>query len=345
MKLEELFSGDFKRSMIIAEIAQSHDGSLGAAHAYIDAIADAGADAVKFQTHIAQYESTFEEPWRIKFSKQDETRYDYWRRMEFSPEQWQGLKTHAEEKGLIFMSSPFSREAASILDKMGIRIWKIASGEIGNYHMLDTILSTGKPVLLSSGLSDLQELDKTVERVRNSGNAYGVMQCTSNYPVLAESVGLNMISELRDRYACPSGLSDHSGSIFPSMAAMAMRAAFIEVHVTFDKRMFGPDVSSSITLEDLKTICDGSSYIYRMLTHPVDKNALPEDIVRNRMIFQKGLYASRDIASGEILGFEDLCPKKPFKGIPASNYEAVLGKVLKKDILYDNPIEYEDLED
>ncbi|HMJ63289.1 MAG TPA: N-acetylneuraminate synthase family protein, partial [Bryobacteraceae bacterium] len=115
--------------LIIAEVAQAHDGSLGAAHSYIDAIATAGADAVKFQTHIASAESTLREPWRVKFSLQDATRFEYWRRTGFSEVQWAGLRQHAVERGLLFLSSPFSLEAAELLQRVGVSAWKIASGE------------------------------------------------------------------------------------------------------------------------------------------------------------------------------------------------------------------------
>ena len=124
--------GEDQPCLIVAEVAQAHDGSLGMAHAYIDAIADAGADAVKFQTHIAAAESTPQEPWRIKFSQQDATRYDYWQRMEFTEAQWLGLKDHADERGLIFLSSPFSVEAVDLLSRIGVAAWKVPSGETAN---------------------------------------------------------------------------------------------------------------------------------------------------------------------------------------------------------------------
>ena len=128
--------------LVIGEVAQTHDGSLGLAHAFIDAIADAGADAVKFQTHIAAAESTPAEPWRVQFSRQDATRYDYWKRMEFTEEQWRGLADHARERGLLFLSSPFSVEAVELLERVGMPLWKIASGETSNAMLLDRILDT-----------------------------------------------------------------------------------------------------------------------------------------------------------------------------------------------------------
>ena len=141
--------------LIIGEVAQAHDGSLGFAHAFIDAIANAGADAVKFQTHIAAAESTPAEPWRVKFSPQDQTRYDYWQRMEFSEAQWLGLKQHAEARGLLFLSSPFSVEAVELLSRVGVAAWKIASGEVSSRQMFERISATRLPVLLSTGMSEI----------------------------------------------------------------------------------------------------------------------------------------------------------------------------------------------
>jgi N,N'-diacetyllegionaminate synthase len=128
------------RCLIIGEVALTHDGSLGLAHAFVDAIAAAGADAVKFQTHIAAAESTPSEPFRVKFSRQDETRYDYWKRMEFTEEQWRGLAHHARDRGIVFLSSPFSVQAIELLDRIGMPLWKIASGETSNTMLLDRIL-------------------------------------------------------------------------------------------------------------------------------------------------------------------------------------------------------------
>src|SRR5438093_2389865 len=154
------------RCLIIGEVAQAHDGSLGMAHAFIDAIADAGADAVKFQTHIAAAESTPDEPWRVKFSQQEATRYDYWKRMEFTEEQWHGLKKHAHDKGLLFLSSPFSLEAVALLTRVGVAAWKIASGEVSNTSLFEGIVATRMPIILSTGMSALEEIDRAVEGLK-----------------------------------------------------------------------------------------------------------------------------------------------------------------------------------
>ncbi|MBP6823800.1 MAG: N-acetylneuraminate synthase family protein, partial [Acidobacteria bacterium] len=222
--------------MIVAEVAQAHDGSLGTAHAYIDAAAQAGADAIKFQTHIASAESTPGEPWRVKFSRQDATRYDYWRRMEFTEEQWFGLAAHAEERGLIFLSSAFSFEAVDLLERVGVPAWKVGAGETSNIPLLEKMAATGKPVILSSGMSGWEELDAAVNCVRSNGAPVGVLQCTTAYPCPPEKLGLNVIGELRQRYNCPVGLSDHSGTVYAGFAAATLGANIIEVHITLSRK-------------------------------------------------------------------------------------------------------------
>src|SRR5919199_176992 len=154
------------RCCIVAEVAQAHDGSLGTAHAFIDACARAGADAVKFQTHIAAAESTPGEPWRGKFSRQDPSRHDYWKRMGVGEDQWGGLKEHADARGLLFLSSPFSVEAVDLLARVGVAAWKVASGEVGNVPMFERMAGGGGPVLLSPGMSPLCGVDAALERVR-----------------------------------------------------------------------------------------------------------------------------------------------------------------------------------
>src|SRR5262249_62163091 len=176
-ELRDWFNDKDPRCLIIGEVAQTHDGSLGAAHAYIDAVAHAGADAVKFQTHIASAESTPGEPWRVKFSRQDASRYDYWKRMEFTEEHWLGLSEHANEQGLFFLSSAFSAEAVELLERVGVPAWKVGSGEVSNLPLLAKMAQTGKPVILSSGLSDWDELDSAGNCVRENRAPCARRQC------------------------------------------------------------------------------------------------------------------------------------------------------------------------
>jgi len=170
--------GKGEPSFLIAEVAQTHDGSLGLAHSFVDAAADAGADAIKFQTHIAAAESTVEEQFRVNFSYKDKTRYDYWKRMEFTEEEWRGLYEHARQRNIIFLSSPFSVEAVELLDRIGVSAWKIGSGELNNDLLFFAIAGTKKPILLSTGMSNWKEISGTVETIKDYKNPLALFQCT-----------------------------------------------------------------------------------------------------------------------------------------------------------------------
>lgn len=330
---------------IVGEIAQAHDGSLGTAHAYIDAIARAGADAVKFQTHIASEESTPHEQWRVRFSKQDETRYDYWKRMEFSREQWAGLKAHCDEAEVVFLSTPFSLEAVEWLKRLDAPAWKMASGEINNHALLEACTETGLPILLSSGMSPYRELDEAVAVVARSKSPLAILQCTTQYPCPPEQVGLNVLHELDERYACPTGLSDHSGEIYPGLAAVALGAKLVEVHATFSKEMFGPDVPASLTLEQLATLVQGIRFIETMLGSPVDKDAKAEELDPLRKLFNKSVVLRQDLPAGTLLAREHLALKKPGTGIPARELERVIGRKLRQARPADHLLSDEDLGD
>lgn len=330
--------------LVIGEVAQAHDGSLGTAHAFIDAIAKAGADAVKFQTHIAAAESTPQEPWRVKFSPQDETRYDYWQRMEFTEKQWAGLKKHAEDKGLLFISSPFSVEAAQLLARIGIEAWKIASGEVNSAELFDCISDTKLPVLLSTGMSSIEEIDASVKKIKHKKLPLAVMQCTSMYPCPPEKVGLNMISFFRDRYKCFVGLSDHSATIYPGLAAATLGINLLEVHVTLSREMFGPDVSSSVTSTELARLVEGVRCIEKITANPVDKDAVAASLAPMRQLFTKSVVARTALKKGTVLAMKHLQGKKPGTGIPIDRIADVIGKRLKNDLPADHLLSENDLE-
>lgn len=342
--MQNWFNEENPRCLIVAEIAQTHDGSLGAAHAYIDAVANAGADAIKFQTHIAAAESTPGEPWRVKFSQQDATRYDYWKRMEFTEEQWRGLAEHANERGLIFLSSAFSPEAVELLERVGVPAWKVGAGEVSNLPLLAKMARTGKPMILSSGMSDWTELDAAVNCVRENGASVAVLQCTTAYPCPPEKLGLNVIAELRERYKCPVGLSDHSGAIYAGLAAVTLGAKMIEVHVAFSRECFGPDVIASITTPELKQLVEGVRFIERALAAPVDKRAMAEEMTELRRVFGKSIVAARDLNAGERIAAEDIAFKKPGSGIPAASLNEVINRRLKRAVAANTLISEDDLD-
>jgi N-acetylneuraminate synthase len=332
------------RCLVIAEVAQAHDGSLGFAHAFIDAAATAGADAIKFQTHMAAAESTPAEPWRVRFSRQDESRYAYWQRMEFTEEQWRGLQRHAKERGLRFLSSAFSVEAVELLSRVGVDAWKVASGEVTNTQLLDAMLRTRIEVYLSSGMSSLTELDAAVDRVRRAGVPVVVMQCTTNYPVPPERVGLNLIPLFAERYGAPVGLSDHSGTIYPGLAAAMLGIAVLEVHLTLSREMFGPDVQSSVTSTELRQLVEGVRFIEAMRRSPVDKDALAAELAPLRAMFGRSIVTRRALPAGAELREDLVTFKKPGTGLPPASLSAIVGRRLRHPLDADSVIQLDDLE-
>jgi len=332
------------RCLVIGEVALTHDGSLGLAHAFVDAIANAGADAVKFQTHIAAAESTPSEPFRVKFSRQDKTRYDYWKRMEFTEEGWRGLADHARERGMLFLSSPFSIQAVELLDRIGMPLWKIASGETSNAALLERILDTGKPVLLSTGMSPIEEIDAAVARVRARNVDVGVFQCTTAYPCPPEKVGLNLIPLYRERYGCWIGLSDHSATIYPGLAAVTLGIDMLEVHVTLSREMFGPDVVASVTTQELRQLVDGIRFIERMNAHPLDKDASAKETAPLRKLFTRSLVASTDLPAGTVIAREHVAIKKPGTGLAPDRLDEIIGRRLARPVVADQLLAAEDIE-
>jgi N-acetylneuraminate synthase len=331
---------------VIAEIGQAHDGSLGTAHAYIDAAAKAGVSAIKFQTHIADAESTQQDVFRVKFSYQDASRYDYWKRMEFTSEQWAGLAAHAEKKGLIFLSSAFSEEAVILLEKIGIPAWKIGSGEIATKPLLKKMADTGKPILVSTGMASWQQINQCVEWLTGWHSPYALFQCTTAYPCQPDQWGLNLIKEIKDRYNCPVGFSDHSGCIYAGLAATALGIDLLEVHITFSRECFGPDTPASLTIGELEQLVTGVRSIETAKQHPIDKNTLAADLSNTLCLFSKSIVAARNLLTGEKLTYEDLAFKKPGgKGIPSYDYQKLIGCRLKYALNEDDLITEEYIEE
>ncbi|MDP7164986.1 MAG: N-acetylneuraminate synthase family protein [Alphaproteobacteria bacterium] len=335
--------GPGQPAFVIAEVAQSHDGSLGMAHAFIDTAAESGADAIKFQTHIAAAESTFDEEFRVKFSRQDESRFDYWRRMEFSPAQWAGLARHAAEQGIVFLSSAFSVAAVELLRELGLAAWKVGSGEYRSEDLWQAMAVSGAPILLSTGMSEWREIEAAVERVGELGVPLALFQCTSRYPTALAEVGLNVIDELRC-FGCPVGLSDHSGSVHPSLAALARGADLIEVHLTLDRRLFGPDVPVSLTPPELSLICEARDALVTMEKNPVDKDAMAAELAEMRGLFSKSLAPVRPLSAGTRLSADMLTAKKPGTGIPAAELDDVVGRRLTIDVGPERLLRREDLD-
>ncbi|WP_136669285.1 N-acetylneuraminate synthase family protein [Flavobacterium sp. H122] len=328
---------------LIAEIGQAHEGSLGILHSYIDAVASTGVQAIKFQMHIAEAESSLYEPFRVKFSLEDQTRYDYWQRMGFTLEQWKEIKKHCDEVGLDFICSPFSNQAVDWLEEIGVKYYKVGSGEVNNLLLLEKITGTKKPVIISSGMSSYEELDCTVAFLKERNVAFSILQCTTSYPTQPEQFGFNVIRELKEKYGVPVGFSDHSAKVSTNIAAVALGAEILEFHVVFDRRMFGPDTKSSLLIDEVSQLVEDVNAVYKAIQHPIDKSN-NKQFSELKSIFEKSLAINKDLPKGHCLTFEDLEAKKPKgHGIEALKFQDVIGMKLKHDMKQWNFINENDL--
>jgi len=315
--------------MVVAEIGQAHDGSLGILHSMVKAAAACGVDAVKFQVHIAEAESSPQEPFRVKFSPADTTRFDYWKRMELPEAEWLRLKKMCEDLGVEFLATPFSNAAVNLLERIGVNRYKVGSGDIANPLLLERIAATRKEVVLSTGLGTLEDIDRAVALFQARNIPVAILQCTTRYPTAPEDVGLPWLGKFKARYGCPVGLSDHSGTVYAGVAAVALGAAFVETHVTFDRRMFGPDSQASLTFNGLEQLVMGIRFV-EAANRDKEGKALTEEKDRLRRIFGKAIAVNRDMNAGETLAFSDLEGKKPADGgIAVSELNSVLGRRLK----------------
>ena len=327
---------------IIAEVAQAHDGSLGTAHAYIDEAANAGVDAIKFQAHYAKYESTKDEKFRIQMSGQDESRYDYWKRMEFTPEQWERLFKHCIDKNIDFICSPFSEYAVDLLSSIGQTIWKLGSGEIIEKSLLRSILKKkSEHLYISTGMLLNSETDDLVKYMKKQNKEWTLMHCTSLYPAPIDKIGLNIIDEWKTKYDVNIGYSDHSSNINVAMTAVAKEIDAYEGHIIFDKRLYGPDASSSLTIKDFQKLVQFRNTFDELKIHTVSKDQLDDKISFNRKLFTKSLALKRDIKKDTYIEEEMITLKKPGGGISKREISEIVGKKINRDWVHDRILNWD----
>jgi N-acetylneuraminate synthase len=324
---------------IIAEIGSVHDGSFGNACRLIEAAAAAGATAVKFQTHVADAETLPDAPMPPYFK--GEPRLEYFRRTAFTEPQYRRLMQVAADHGVAFVASPFALEAVDFLAGLGLGYYKIPSGEVTNLPLLERVATTGRPVLLSSGMSTWDELDQAVAVLR--GSPLLVMQCSSVYPCPPPQVGLNVMSEMKNRYRLPVGYSDHTRGIAAPVAAAALGAVAIEKHFAFSRMMYGSDAGNSMEPAEFRQMADAVRETWEILAHPVDKS-LAGSYAEMKLIFEKSIVAAHDLGAGTVLATSHLAFKKPGDGIRADRYQALLGRRLKVSVPANTPLREEWLE-
>jgi N,N'-diacetyllegionaminate synthase len=273
-----------------------------------------------------------------------EPRYEYFERTAFSPAQWRELREECSHHAVEFLSSPFSIAAVDLLEDIGACIYKVPSGEVNNLPLLEHLAALGKPVLLSSGMSSWTELDKAVELLRDRVEL-NVMQCTSAYPCPPERAGLNVLADIRQRYGegVTLGFSDHTSGVAAGPAAAALGATVIEKHLTFSHAMYGSDAANALEPDDFALYARSVREVWTMLSHPVDKDDLTP-FQEMKRVFEKSVVAARPIVAGSLITRADLDFKKPGNGIPASHYEAVIGRRARRDLPTDHQFSIADFQ-
>ena len=317
---------------VIAEVGMTHDGSLGNAIRMAEVAAECGADAVKFQLHDAEAETTRGAPSPPYF--EGEQRWEFFRRTAFSDEQWRSVKRACEQAGVEFLCSVFSERAVERLERIGVSRYKIGSGEVTNLALIRTARQTGKPILLTSGMSSWPELDAAVDA---AGPDVVLLQCTSQYPTPPERVGLNVLAELRERYGRPVGFSDHTLGNYAAFAAVTLGATVVEKHFTLSRDLYGPDARFATEPHEFEDLVDGIRELETMLANPVDKDDL-SPFAEMKQVFEKSVVSTREIPAGSEISRDMVAAKKPGTGIPARMLPEVLGRKAKSDIPADTVI-------
>ena len=317
---------------VIAEAGMNHDGSLGNAIRTAEVAAECGADAIKFQLHDAAAETTRDAPSPPYF--EHETRWEYFERTAFTDEQWHTLKQACDHAQIEFLCSVFSLEAVERLEQIGVQRYKIGSGEVSNIELVRRVAETGKPVLLTSGMSSWAELDAAVAA---AGDDVTVLQCTSEYPTPPERVGLNVLDELRERYGKPVGFSDHTIGNYAAFAAVALGAVVVEKHFALSKNLYGPDAAFSMEPDELEDLVEGIRDIETMLASPVDKDDLAP-VAEMKRVFEKSVVTVADVSAGATFERSMLAAKKPGTGIPAARIDDVVGRRAVRDLPADTVV-------
>ncbi len=325
--------------LVLVEIGINHEGEIGKALQLVDAAVDAGAEVVKFQCHITEKEMvpTDMTPGEISTEKL----WDIIKRCELTAAEEREVQAYCAEKGVIYLSTPFSREAADRLNEMGLPAFKIGSGECNNLPLLDHIAGFGKPMILSTGMNDLASVKRSVEVIKDRV-PYALLHCTSMYPTPYEKVRLGAVSELLGHFDAPIGLSDHSMNIWTCLGAVALGASILEKHFTISRSWPGPDTGISIEPHELKDMIDGSRAIWQ--ARGGAKTILAEE--QPVIDFAYATVVSiAPIKSGDTYTRDNIWVKRPGTGpIRADRFEDIIGKVATRDIPAEVHIQFRDIQ-
>lgn len=331
-----------KHTLIIAEAGVNHNGSIVMAKQLIDAAAIAGVDYVKFQTFKAEKLVT-KDAKQADYQQRnaaDDSQYSMLKKLELSEAQHEELIAYCMEKGVKFLSTAFDMESVEYLHSLRLGLWKIPSGEITNYPYLKAIAQYGKPVILSTGMCEMEDVQNAVDVLCKHGlkkEQITVLHCNTEYPTPMQDVNLKAMQEIKDAIGVKVGYSDHTQGIEVPIAAVALGAEVIEKHFTLDRTLPGPDHKASLEPNELKAMVDAIRNIEQALGD--GRKHVSESERKNMAIARKSIVAARDINHGEMLTEDNLCVKRPGNGISPMRWEDVIGTCAKRDFKADELIE------
>jgi len=327
---------------IIAEIGINHNGDLHVAKQLIDVAADAGANAVKFQKRNLEsiYQKEILENPTLD-SQGTEILIDVLNEVEFNEDDFQDIVTHCREKKITFLCTPWDATSVDFLERLKVPAYKIASADMTNFPLLRYISKTKKPMIISTGMSDMDEIERTVNFVKKENAPFLLLHCNSTYPSPVELLNLNLIPVLRQKFDVPIGYSGHESAIVPSVVAANMGAVVIERHITLDKTMTGLDQAASLEPQELKTLIQYIRESEKAKGIPIKKMTRGE--ILQREVLGKSIVCSSDIKEGEIFSENNVEVKTPARGLSPQYYYELIGKKAKRVIKRGEYIQLDDL--
>lgn len=331
------------KTFIIAEAGVNHNGDIELAKKLIDSAYEASADAIKFQTFKAEKfvsKNTPKADYQKQTTDYNESQFEMIKKLELDIETHKELLSYCNKKKIIFLSTPFDLDSIDLLNKLGLNIFKIGSGEITNLPYLKKIGNLKKKVILSTGMSNLGEIEDALDTIISSGTLkenITVLHCNTEYPTPIEDVNLKAMLTIKNAFGVNVGYSDHTLGIEVPIAAVALGATVIEKHFTLDKTMEGPDHKASLEPHELKQMVRSIRNIEKAIGDGIKKPSLSEK--KNINIARKSLVASKDMKKGEIFSENNLTVKRPGNGISPMRWDEFIGKVATKDYNADDLIE------
>lgn len=346
IKIGQKIVGEQRPTFIIAEAGVNHNGNADLAKKLIDAALAAGADAVKFQTFHAD-SVVINDAEKAEYQKlttsSNESQYNMIQKLELSDDTFKELAEYANSKGIIFLSTPFDEESVELLNKIGVPAFKIPSGEITNFPLLKKIAEKKKPIILSTGMATLGEIEEALNYLKaNGAEEIILLHCTTSYPAPVNSVNLRSMNTLHYAFKLPVGYSDHTEGITIPIAVVAMGAQVIEKHFTLDRTLPGPDHKASIEPNELLTMVAAIRDVEIALGNGIISRSPEEEAIKK--VARRSIVSRRDISPGEILEEGALAIKRPGNGIEPKYYELLLNKKAKTKILKDKVITWDMIE-